>query len=71
MDRTFIEWRATEADHLRAREIAQAVLDGRTAVLEGVRQLVYLAHSDAVAELEDRRFAERRGDCACGGIVSG
>jgi hypothetical protein len=56
MDRTFIDRRATPADHLRAREVAQAVLDGRTTVLEAVRQLVSLAHTDAVAELEDRRF---------------
>ena len=56
MDRTFIDRRATEADHLRARDVAQAVLDGRTTVLEAVRQLVSLAHTDAVAELEDRRF---------------
>jgi hypothetical protein len=56
MDRTFIDRRATPAEHLRAREIAQAVLDGRTTVLEAVRQLVSMAHTDAVAELEDRRF---------------
>jgi len=56
MDRTFIDRQATQADHLRAREVAQAFLDGRTTVLEAVRQLVPLAHTDAVAELEDRRF---------------
>lgn len=56
MDRTFVEWRATEADGLRAREIAQEVLDGRTTVLERVRQLISLEHSDAFTELEDRRF---------------
>ena len=56
MDRTFIDRHATETDHLRAREIAQAVLDGRTTVVEAVRQLVSLAHTDAIAELEDRRF---------------
>ena len=56
MDRTFIDRRATESDHLRAREIAQAVLDGETTVLEAVRELVSVAHTDAVAELEDRRF---------------
>ena len=52
----FIDRRATESDHLRAREIAQAVLDGETTVLEAVRELVSVAHTDAVAELEDRRF---------------
>jgi hypothetical protein len=56
MDRTFIDRRATAADYLRAKEIAQSVLDGRTTVLEAVRELVSLAHTDAVAELEDRRF---------------
>ena len=56
MDRTFIDRHATQADHLRAREVAQAVLDGRITVLEAVRQLVSLAHTDAVADLEDRRF---------------
>lgn len=56
MERTFIDRRATESDRLRAREIAQAVLDGRTTVLEAARELVSLAHTDAVAELEDRRF---------------
>ena len=56
MDRTFIDRPATPGDQLRAREVAQSVLDGRTTVLEAVRQLVSLAHTDAVAELEDRRF---------------
>ncbi len=56
MERTFIDRRASESDHLRAKEIAQAVLDGRTTLLEAARELVSLAHSEAVAELEDRRF---------------
>jgi hypothetical protein len=56
MERTFIDRRATDSDHLRAKETAQAVLDGRTTVLEAVRELVSLAHTEAVAELEDRRF---------------
>ena len=56
MDRTFIDRPAAEADHLRARDVAQSALDGRTTVLEAVRQLASLAHTDAVAELEDRRF---------------
>ncbi len=56
MERTFIDRRASESDHLRAKEIARAVLDGRTTVLEAARELVSLAHSEAVAELEDRRF---------------
>jgi hypothetical protein len=56
MDRAFIDRRATESDHLKAKKIAQAVLDGRTTVLEAARELVSLAHTDAVAELEDRKF---------------
>lgn len=56
MDRTFIDRRASESDHRKAREIAQAVLDGRTTVLEAARALVSLAHTDAVADVEDRRF---------------
>ena len=56
MDRTFIDRLASESDHRRAKEIAQAALDGRTAVLEAVRALVSLAHRDAVADVEDRKF---------------
>jgi hypothetical protein len=56
MDRTFIDRRASESEHRRAKEIAQSVLDGRTTVLEAVRELVSLAHKDAIAEVEDRRF---------------
>lgn len=56
MDRTFIDRRASECERQRAQEVAQAFLDGKTTVLEAVRQLVSLAHTDAVAELEDRRF---------------
>jgi hypothetical protein len=32
------------------------VLEGGTTVLEAARELVSLAHTDAIAELEDRRF---------------
>lgn len=32
------------------------MLDGRTTVLEAVRALVSLAHTDAVGDVEDRRF---------------
>ena len=56
MDRTFIHRLASESDHRRAKEIAQAGLDGRTTVLEAVRALVFLAHTDAVADVEDRKF---------------
>jgi len=50
MDRTFIDRLASESDHRRAKEIAQAALDGRTTVSEAVRALVSLAHTDAVAD---------------------
>jgi hypothetical protein len=56
MNRTFIDRRASKSEHRRAKDVAQAVLDGRTTVLEGVRALVSLAHTDAIAEVEDRKF---------------
>jgi hypothetical protein len=49
MDRRASEWKRQ-----RAREIAAAVLDGRTTVLEAVRELCPLAHTDAIADEEDR-----------------
>ena len=56
MDRTLIDRLASESDHRRAKEIAHAALDGRTTVLEAVRALVSLAHTDAVADMKDRKF---------------
>jgi Protein of unknown function (DUF2489) len=56
MDRTFIDRLASESEHRKARDVAQAVLDGRTTVLEAVRALVYLAQTDAIADVEDRKF---------------
>lgn len=56
MDRTFIDRRASDSERQRARDVAQAVLDGRTTVLEAARALVSLAHTDAIANEEDRRF---------------
>jgi Protein of unknown function (DUF2489) len=56
MDRTFIDRRASESEHRRAKEIAQSVLDGQIPVLEAVRELVSLAHTDAIADVEDRKF---------------
>jgi hypothetical protein len=49
-----MERRASEFERQRAREIAAAVLDGRTTVLEAVRALCPLAHTDAIADEEDR-----------------
>jgi hypothetical protein len=46
--------RASEWERQRVREIAAAVLDGRTAILEAVRELFPLAHTDAIAKEEDR-----------------
>jgi hypothetical protein len=56
MDRTFIDRTASDSERQRAKDIAQAVLDGRTTVVEAVRELVCLAHTDAIAEVEDRRL---------------
>jgi hypothetical protein len=56
MDRTFIDRQASEPERQRARDVAQALLDGRTTILEAVRALVSLAHTDAIADVEDRRF---------------
>jgi hypothetical protein len=46
--------RASEWERQRAKEIAAAVLDGRTTVLEAVRELYPLAHTDAIVDEEDR-----------------
>jgi hypothetical protein len=56
MDRTFIDRLASESDHRRAKEVAQSVLDGRITVLEAARALVSLAHTDAIADIEDRKL---------------
>ena len=56
MDRTFIDRRASQSEHRRAKEIAQSTLDGRATVLEAVRALVSLAHTDAVADVADRKL---------------
>ena len=46
--------RASEWERQRAKEIAAAVLDGRTTVLEAVRELYPLAHTDAIVDEKDR-----------------
>jgi hypothetical protein len=56
MDRTFIDRRASESEYRRASDIAQAVLDGQTTVLEAARELFPLALTDAIADVEDRRL---------------
>jgi hypothetical protein len=56
MDRTFIDRPASESERRKAREVAQAALDGRITVLEAVRALVSLAHTDAIADVGDRRL---------------
>ena len=56
MDRSFIDRQASDWERQRARDVAEAVLDGRITVLEGARALVPLAHTDAIANVEDRRF---------------
>ena len=56
MDRTFIDRPASESERKTARDVAQAVLDERIAFLEAVIALVSLAHTDAIANVEDRRL---------------
>ena len=56
MNSTFIDREASDSERRKARELAQAVLDGRMTVLEGARALVSLAHTDAVPDVEDRRL---------------
>ena len=46
--------RASDWERQRAKELAKAVLDGRTTILEAVRELVSLAHTDAIATEADR-----------------
>jgi hypothetical protein len=46
--------RASDWERQRVKEIAAAVLDGRTAVLEAVRELWPLAHTDAIVDEDDR-----------------
>jgi hypothetical protein len=48
--------RASELERQRAREVAGEVLDGRTTVLEAVRELVYLEHTDAISNEDDRKL---------------
>lgn len=56
MDRTFIDRAASEWERRKAHDVAQAVLEGRTTVLEAVRALVSLARTDAIPDVEDRRL---------------
>jgi hypothetical protein len=56
MDRTFVDRTASESERQGAREVATAILDGRITVLEAVRKLVSLAHTDAISDVEDRRL---------------
>jgi hypothetical protein len=55
MDR-WVDRRASDEERQRAREVAQAVLDGRTTVLEAARELFPLAHADAITNVDDRRL---------------
>ena len=56
MDRTFIDRTASDFERQKAQDVAQAVLDGRTTVLEAARALASLAHTDAVPDAEDRKL---------------
>jgi hypothetical protein len=51
-----IDRTASDSERQRARDVAQAVLDGRATILEAARQLVSLAHTDAIEDVEDRRL---------------
>jgi hypothetical protein len=51
-----VDRRSSDSEKQRAREAAEAVLDGRTTILEAVRELVSLAHTDAIASEADRRL---------------
>ena len=46
--------RASDWERQRAKELAEAVLNGRTTILVAVRELVSLAHTDAIANEDDR-----------------
>jgi len=47
---------ASDQERHRAREIAKAALDGQLSILEAVRKLVSLAHTDAIHDEADRRL---------------
>jgi hypothetical protein len=46
--------RASESERQRVREIAQEVLECRSTILEAVRNLYPLAHTDAITNEDDR-----------------
>jgi hypothetical protein len=46
--------KASDRERQRAREVAEAVLRDRSTILEAVRELVLLAHTDAIANEADR-----------------
>jgi hypothetical protein len=46
--------RATDRERRQASELAQRALDGSSTMLEAVRELVPLAHTDAIANEADR-----------------
>jgi len=56
LDGTFIDRTASDADRQRVKDVATAMLDGRITVIAAVRELGSLAHTDAIADVEDRRF---------------
>jgi hypothetical protein len=46
--------RASESERQSVREIAQEVLESRITILEAVRKLYPLAHTDAITNEDDR-----------------
>jgi hypothetical protein len=47
---------ASDWERQRAREVSEAVSEGRITILEAARELVSLAHTDAIASEEDRKL---------------
>jgi len=47
---------ASDWERQWAREISEAVLDGRTTILEAARELISIAHTDAIASEADRKL---------------
>ncbi|HLY97634.1 MAG TPA: hypothetical protein VKT33_01065 [Candidatus Angelobacter sp.] len=47
---------ASDWERQRAKEVAEAVLNGQIGVLEGARALWRFARTDAIASAEDRTF---------------
>jgi hypothetical protein len=47
---------ASDWERQWAREVSEAVLDGRTTILEAARELISIAHTDAIVSEADRKL---------------